>query len=261
MVIDIHAHCFPDEIAVKAMDKLSVANDSVHYTDGTLGGLMHSMDAAGIDISVCQPIATRPEQTPGVNRWAASLKGPVVSFGTIHPDYSLWRDEVLFLADAGIHGVKFHPDYQDFFIDEDRMFPLYEAIFAAGMAILFHAGKDLAFDDCGRCTPRQLSSLVSSFPGAVIIAAHMGGYMRWLEVEEHLFGRSIYLDTSYCFEDLGRERMQEMIRYHSPYRVLFGTDSPWCDQAAEVAHVRALRFELDEAAAILGGNAERILGI
>ena len=44
-------------------------------------------------------------------------------------------------------------------------------------------------------------------------------------------------------------------------RVLFGTDSPWDDQESALARLRALPLESAELDAILGGNAQRLLGI
>ena len=47
----------------------------------------------------------------------------------------------------------------------------------------------------------------------------------------------------------------------APDRVVFGTDWPMTDPAAEIAAIRALGLEPDEEAAILGGNLARLLGL
>jgi predicted TIM-barrel fold metal-dependent hydrolase len=94
-----------------------------------------------------------------------------------------------------------------------------------------------------------------------IVAAHMGGYDCWNDVERYLVGRDLYFDTSYSLRDLGPERMTALIKAHSTDKILFGTDSPWTDQSAEVAAIRALPLADDEIAAVLGGNAVRMLGI
>jgi len=44
-------------------------------------------------------------------------------------------------------------------------------------------------------------------------------------------------------------------------KILFGTDSPWQDQAADLAEIRSLGLTPDEQAAVLGGNAARLLGL
>ena len=53
----------------------------------------------------------------------------------------------------------------------------------------------------------------------------------------------------------------ELVRAHGTDRVLFGSDGPWTDAAREVEHLRSLGFTAEELAGLLGGNAERVLGL
>jgi len=57
-IIDMHTHCFPDDLAPKAVPLLAGKAGITPHTDGTIAGLKQSMKAAGIHISVIQPIAT-----------------------------------------------------------------------------------------------------------------------------------------------------------------------------------------------------------
>lgn len=263
MIIDFHTHCFPDSLAERALRQLSkVADDLEFFTDGTVNGLLSSMDKAGIQIGVIQHIATKPSQTPVVNRWAAELNGGrIVSFGTIHPEYAAWRDEIAYLTDAGIKGVKFHPDYQDFIVDEKRLYPIYEAVANAGFVILFHTGLDLGFPPPYKCLPDRLKNVVRDFPGAKIVAAHMGAYGYWEDVEKYLLGGPLYFDTAYCSMGMDFEYLARLIRLHGADKVLFGSDSPWTDQAREVDVIRALRLSQGEIDAVLGGNTAKLLGM
>ena len=105
MIIDIHCHCFPDQLAQKAIPLLSEKAGIPAYTDGTVNCLKESMDKSRIDICVLQPIATKPEQTTGVNRWAVGVQdGRIITFGTIHPDFPNWEDEIYWLKAAGVKG-------------------------------------------------------------------------------------------------------------------------------------------------------------
>ena len=262
MIVDFHAHCFPDSLAARAMQNLHQASGLPYYHNGTAAGLIRSTRQAGIDRVVVQPIATRPDQVDRINRWILEIQGDtLLGFGTLHPDSKKWPAEIAHLKSAGLRGIKFHPEYQGFFVDDPRYFPLYEATFAAGLMILFHAGADLAFDEPCRCTPARLSTVLDAFPGGTVIAAHMGGYHYWDEVENLLIGREIYLDTSFSAAELGTERMTRMIRQHGTSKILFGTDSPWKDQAGALAEIRNLKLMPAEESAILGGNAVRMLGI
>ena len=121
---------------------------------------------AGINISFIQPIATKPEQTTGINKWAIESQDENIRFfGTLHPDFPYWKDEIKVLAQAGIKGIKFHPDYQNFFVDEPRLIKISEKIFEAGLIILFHAGIDIGLPKPYHCTPQKLKKVLDSFPG------------------------------------------------------------------------------------------------
>jgi predicted TIM-barrel fold metal-dependent hydrolase len=53
--------------------------------------------------------------------------------------------------------------------------------------------------------------------------------------------------------------MTALIKSHGADKILFGTDSPWTDQAEEIASIRALPLEYNEIDAILGKNASILL--
>lgn len=262
MIIDIHTHCFPDELAGRAVPLLAETAGITAHTDGTVDGLKRSMQDAGIDVSVLQPVATKPSQVRTINEWVKSIQdSEIMSFGTLHPDFTDWKDEVKRLVDMGFKGVKLHPDYQEFFIDEERMFPVYEFLFSNGFTILFHAGVDIGLKPPYHATPERFCRLLRMFPGGTIIAAHMGSFLYWDEVLELLAGEDIYLDTSYSLHRLGEERMVELIRAHGASRILFGTDSPWSSQKEEVENFLALPLDKDEQEMILSGNARTLLDI
>lgn len=264
MIVDIHTHAFPDELAARALTALVGNCDVPALTDGTVAGLRASMRQAGIDRSAVMPIATKPSQVRGINQWAADVNRQfedIISFGTLHPLMEDWQAEIERLANDGIPGIKLHPDYQDFFVDDPSLSPIYRALADAGLILMMHAGVDIGLPSPVHCTPDRLANVLDTVPELTIIAAHMGGYIMWDDVEKYLVGRDVYFDTSYSMADLGRERMTALIRSHGVDKILFGTDSPWTDQAAEVAGIRGLPFSDEEIGAVLGGNAERVLSV
>jgi predicted TIM-barrel fold metal-dependent hydrolase len=264
LVIDFHVHCFPDNLAAKAVPSLAAAAGERAHTDGTLSDLKRSMDEAGVDISVLQPVATRPGQVESINNWLEDVvDSRITAFGAMHPDLESrhMMDALEKIVDIGLKGIKLHPDYQDFFVDEERLYPIYEEIFSRGLYILFHAGVDIGLQPPYRCTPDRLAILLEHFPEAGIIAAHMGGFAYWDTVEYMLLGRDIFFDTSYAVDYLGMERMSCLIRGHGAEKILFATDSPWGEQAGELEGIGDLELNPDEEKRILGDNAARILEI
>lgn len=262
MIIDFHTHCFADNIAARAVAAIAQAADIPARSDGTVSGIRTSMKMAGIDKSVLLSIATKPQQTSKINQWAISIQdSDLIPFGTIHPDFDDWKNELVRLQRAGIKGIKFHPDYQKFYVDDPKMFPVYEMAAQLGLIIIFHAGVDLGLPEPYHCPPQRMRQVVRAFPDAKLVAAHMGGYQYWDDVERFLVGEAIYLDTSFSLRDMNREQFLRILSEHGADRLLFASDSPWGSQSEEVERLQAMTLPESVRQAILGGNAAKLLGI
>jgi hypothetical protein len=260
-IVDMHAHAFPDAIAARAVPELARAGNVAPASDGTLRGLVASMDRAGIATSVVCSIATKPAQFDKILAWSeANESDRLVMLPSIHPADPAAVANVRRVAEAGLRGIKLHPYYQEFEIDEPRLFPVYEAAQDLGLVIVCHGGFDIAYPHTRIADPVRARRVVDAFPGLKFVVAHMGGWEDWDEVERHLLGRPVYLDTSYSLAFLPADRARRLFAAHPADRILFGTDSPWADQAAEVARFRALGLPENLERRILGGNASEILG-
>lgn len=260
MIIDGHVHIFPDPVAPKAIANLERHAPRRMASDGTLASLLASMAKAGIAKSVVLPVSTKPEQVPGINSYAIKLnKTPsIIAFGTLHPDFAKYRDEIARLKDAGLKGVKMHPDYQGFDADEKRLFPLYEALAEAGLILYLHSGENINFEEPPRCTPRRLANMITPLPELKLIAAHLGGWSMWDEVERRLVGTSILLDTSFTLGYIKQEQFLRIIRAHGVDKIIFGSDSPWNDPGQAAREICNLPLSDEENNCILWKNAARL---
>ena len=259
-IIDIHTHIFPDEIAPTTIKYLEEKANTKAYLDGTISDLKGSMNRAEISISVNQPISTKPSQVQSINNWAKQIQDDaIISFGTIHPQFEDFESEIKKLKEWGIKGVKFHPDYQKCHPDDESMFPIYESLRENEMIVLFHAGVDIALYPPAHATPQRLAKVVDRFPGFKIIASHLGGYRMWDDVEKYLVGRGIYFDTSFVIDDMETERFVTIMKNHGFDKILFGTDSPWKDQADEVKKISFLDIPQEIKSDIFWGNANGLL--
>lgn len=262
MIVDFHVHCFPDMLAEKATEALAERARIPLWQHGTIGEIKISMKKAGINRSVILSIATRPQQTEKISQWSASIQDDdITAFGSIHPDYADWNNELVRMKEMGIKGIKMHPDYQEFFVDEKRIFPIYEKAFALGFIVVFHAGLDIGLPEPCHCTPERLRKVVRAFPGGRMVAAHMGGYRYWDDVEKYLAGEDIYFDTSYSLKEMDAGQLDRLILHHGYEKLLFATDSPWGGQAEEVSRFKSLGLPEKMENAILGGNAMRLLDL
>ncbi|MGQ9632091.1 MAG: amidohydrolase family protein [bacterium] len=259
--VDFHVHAFPDEIASRAIANLEKTYNVRALSDGTINGLLESMDRCGIDVSVVQSVSTKPSQVRSINDWVARIRSErIVGFGTIHPQYEGFRDEIRRLRDMGVPGIKFQPDFQMFYPDDEAMFPIYEAI-GGDFIVLFHAGNEIAPVEHAYSTPARLARVAEAFPGMKIVAAHLGGYRMWEEVEAHLVGKPIYLDISYVFGHLDTPSIMRIIEGHGADRTLFGTDFPFADPKKEIETLKRLPLNDGDKEKILGENGRALLAL
>jgi predicted TIM-barrel fold metal-dependent hydrolase len=309
MIIDIHVHAFPDKIAAKAIDSLEAVYGVKAFSDGTVGALLAHMAESGVDLSVIQAVSTAPRQVISINTWISGLSQvsrecpdegkrnttnqalekldkassvpqyPVIGFGTIHPRFEGYRDEIHRMKELGIRGVKLQPSFQQFYPDDERMFPVYEELIKAGLIILFHAGDEIKPAPIIYSTPQRLGRVLDAMQSEIdnrgyrvqignkprgpikIVAAHLGGYRMWDQVEEHLLGRDLHFDVSYVLGHLDTARATRIIRSHGIDRILFGSDFPFARQREAIQAISQLDVTQEEKEKILGENASRLLGL
>ena len=249
MIIDFHTHTFPDQIAASAVARLSDRANIPAYSSGTAGGLLLAERAAGVDRSIILPVATKPEQVH-------------------HED---WKQELDRIAARNMRGIKLHPAYQQTDLDDPKYLRILERAGALGLIVVTHAGFDIGFPGCRCCTPEKARNALQEVGPVTLVLAHMGGWRCWDAVPELLADTTALLDTAFSLRPaeaeegdpqwLSDEAFVNLVRTFGAERILFGTDSPWADPQTELRHIRALPLSDEEKAAILGGNAKRLLRI
>lgn len=263
MLIDFHTHCFPDKIADKAIEKLSFVSGGLKYhTDGTVEGLRARMSKDGVFKSVVLNIATNARQQSSVNDFAVSInnESDIFAFGSIFPDAPDAIAELERIKASGLKGVKLHPDYQGFFVDDEKMVPIYKKISQLGLITVFHAGFDYGFPPPYGATPERLIKVIKHFDTPVI-AAHWGGVNCAEGVIEHLCGTDIYFDTSFGYSMMPKYYAERILEKHGTDRLLFGTDTPWHTANMEMRLLNSLGLTADEMDKITHKNAQKLLGI
>ncbi len=263
MLIDFHTHCFPDAIAAGAVDKLAfVSGGLTPYTDGTVSGLKKRMRDDGVGLSVVLNIATNERQQKKVNDFAASINNgtDIVSFGSVFPTAPDALEELDRIKSLGLKGVKLHPDYQGFSVDDEKMKPIYRKISELGLITVFHAGLDYGFAPPYGCTPDKMIKALSWFDSPVI-AAHWGGVNCGEGVLEHLCGTDIYFDTSFGYSMMPKYYAEKIIEKHGIDRLLFGTDTPWHTAPMEWRLLNTLGLSENDIAKISHQNAQKLLEI
>jgi len=245
MLIDVHTHVFHPKIAHKVLAQLEGHYDIKPVGTGLADDLIARMKRAGIDKSVVLTAATAPAQVIPANNCAIELlKTPeFIPFGTIHPGFDRMEEELDRLEQHGIKGLKFHPDFQGFRMDDPALYDIMEMV-EGRFICLFHVGDVLPPDENPSC-PRKLAALRKAFPKPVIIAAHMGGYRHWDLAIEELAGKDVYVDTSSSTDFLDDEQLLNLFNSYGKEHILFGSDYPLFDAGTELETITS-RLKLTE---------------
>lgn len=257
-IIDIHTHVYPEKIAAAAVH---VVREFYRLEgcdmDGTAAMLLRRGAEAGISRFVLMPVANRAQQVESINKFVCRqvAENPAfLGFGAIHADLPEIGDEVEKIAAMGMKGIKVHPDFQKFPIDDPRLFPMYEAV-QDRLPVLFHMG-DPRYDFSH---PVRLRRVLENFPKLEAIAAHFGGHTMQQTACELLKSTSCVFDISSTMMFLPKKEVERYISIYGAERLAFGTDYPLWDPVTEVEHFMSLDITAAEKEQIAHKTAQRIL--
>ncbi len=276
MIVDFHTHNFPDAIAARAIAGMveKLRRRFVPFGDGTLACQLADAHANGIDRCVMCPIATKPSQAGVILRTALEIRDgergedaarTIIPLASVHPADPEYKSHLKAIADARIPGIKLHPYYQGFRLDDPSVFPFFAALRDLGLCAIVHCGYDHGFRDVPMsCGPAEIASLLAAVPGLGprFIAAHLGGREgNPPGMTDRLLDTGCFIDTA-CLEFLQDDPDAVRVMETWPAdRIVFGTDYPWNRQRRLVEWVKAHRPAAAEQEAIFHLNAERLLGL
>lgn len=260
---DTHVHFFPDALAKKALTRLHDICHTPYHSTGTPAGTLEKFREWGCAGGMALHIATNEKQQDSVNRFAKeSQKDSIYCFGSVYPYAKNALEKMEEIKTMGLYGIKFHPDYQEFPVDDPDVMPLYEKAEALGLPVAFHTGRDPYSPDLVHCPPKALAAIADTFPHLTIIAAHMGGMDMPEDAAKYLAGKkNVYFDTAYASYFLTPAQLEELIRLHGVDRVLFATDCPWSTMPKEKDLLSATGLTQVEREKIAWGNAAALFDI
>lgn len=277
--IDFHTHTFPDKIAAAAVSKLGGCFAIENHTDGTVKGLLRSMEEGEVALSVVLPVVTNPASTVKMNDYAAASNEKLgekgyCSFAGMHPDFSGYKEELKRIKRLGLKGIKLHPAYQNCNMDDIRYLRIVEEAASLDLIVVYHAGIDGGLPTPVYATVDMARHVVDTIGAEKLVLAHMGGWEQWEQAEQELCGAPVYFDTAACIgvmearksipgaKDrvlMSKEQLARMIRKHGADKVLFATDSPWTGQKESLKIFKTLELTEQEKEMVLWENACRLL--
>ena len=147
-----------------------------------------------------------------------------------------------------------------FFVDDERLKPVYEKISELGLITVFHSGKDLAYKPPYKCSPERLLKALK-WLSAPVIAAHWGASGLSRDVIKYLCGTDVYLDTAFGYGYINKDEANRIIEKHGTDKILFGTDSPWSLPERELDLINTLDLSENDKNKIFYENGKNLLKI
>lgn len=295
MIVDVHAHVFPPAVRERRESLLAdepafaAIYGNPDAAMASAGEVLASMDRAGVSATVIVNFAWRGEALiDETNAYildaAARSAGRLIPFVSVHlaggprhgaaeteeqpavsgPDP---RSKIRQLAAAGARGIgELRPEDSGYDLaNSDEADLLAWAAAAFDLPLLVHASEPVGHAYAGKegLPIGALYAFARAARGVTIIAAHWGGglpfYALMPEVRDAL--ESVYVDTAASHLLYDQAVYRRVIEAVGVEKVLWGSDFPLTTQANALERTRAAGLTDRELAAVLGGNAARLLGL
>lgn len=258
-VIDAHAHIYPTKIADRAVNAIGDFYSVGMSGGGTSEDLLAATADTPISRYIVHSVATTAHAVESINTFIAGEceKHPeFIGFMAMHQDYDDPAREIERAVSLGLRGMKLHPDTQEVNMDDPRLMEVYAILEEKHLPLVVHTGdyrKDYSH-------PRRLVNILRTFPELVVDAAHFGGWSIPEIAYDLLHEERCFVDASSSMRWLGQRRTRELARLFGCDRVMFGSDYPMWDPAAELEEFLGCGFTDDELDLMLHENAERFVG-
>lgn len=269
-VIDAHVHVFPSRVC-----------DAIRrWFDENAWEIRYAQDAESVDAflgarGIERYLALHYAHTEGM---AESLNRFVLDFARTHPrcipvatvlpgepDAEGILDRAL---GAGARAVKLHSHVQCVGPDDPRVDVVLRKVLEHDALLVFHCASapilpGYACDIEKMCTADALDRAMRRHPEAKVCVPHLGmsetaGYVALLDRYPNL-----YLDTAMALSGYFEAEGLDAILERHWDRILYGTDFPNLPHAwdRDLRAVEAAGLSDAQRAAVLGGNARRLLGL
>ncbi len=178
------------------------------------------------------------------------------------------------LSEKKILGLKLYTGYQYFYPNDPRCTPVYNLCLKFNVPVIFHSGDTLSsFEEKAKVKyshPLHIDEVATDFPKLKIIIAHLGN--PWvLDCAEVLYKNdNVYADISGLVVNEGlntpygrlmKKRIQELIIYSSPRKLLYGTDWPLVSMKSYLNFVKTLGLSKSDLDYILYKNAATLFNL
>jgi uncharacterized protein len=278
VIIDVHTHIFPPEV-IERREIYAKRDSSFDFIYGnpksrmvTYEKLVEEMDAAGVDRSIVCGFPWRSldicrQHNTYMMEAVSACPDRLVGLATVNPVAGKACDtELERCFSGGLKGVgEISADAQGFRLDDESTCGrIVGAVEAAGLFVLLHANEDVGHLYPGKTptTPASVYRFLEKFSDVTAVLAHWGGGLFFYELmpEVAKVTSSVYYDTAASPFLYRPEVYRLAVDIVGPGRILFGTDYPLLRMQRHLNEIDQSGLSADEREAILGRNAQGLLG-
>jgi uncharacterized protein len=223
--------------------------------DLTADALLPAMDQAGVDRAVIAPVdrflaVDNRTGNEFIQRAAAAHPKRFIPACSVNPWYGeAGQHEFQRALGEGARLLVLHPWLQGYIANDELVWPLLEAAWAATIPVYVHTGPP------GNASPWQITDLAERYPGLDFIMGHCGATDFWNDVNDAaLAAENIYLESSLARPFSFVPRLQVVGRH----RGIMGSFAPNNDFRFEWKQIgQAVPSDLYPQ--LCGGNLQRLL--
>jgi predicted TIM-barrel fold metal-dependent hydrolase len=243
-----------------------------HETAEEMAEYYASLDIFGVIFHIDSETASGAPPIPNdyiaevVQRYPKQFAG----FASVDPwkGRAAMREVERCATELGLRGLKFHPQQQAFYPNDERFYPLWELAQALGLTVLFHTGTTgVGVGRPGgggiklkyaRPIP-HIDDVAADFPDLTIIMAHPSFPWQDEQLAMLVHKPNVYMDLSGWSPKYFSPLLVQYAKTLVQDKVMFGSDYPVISPERWLSDFATLGFDEAVTRKILIENARRVL--
>jgi predicted TIM-barrel fold metal-dependent hydrolase len=277
--IDVHTHVeigmdgydpMPPELRAAAeryfrgkVDRPTAADVADYYREREMACVVFTVDYETRS-------GRRPVANEEVAEVAAANPDVMIPFASVDPGRPDAAERAQRLIDEhGVRGFKFHPNIQEFFPNDQAVYPLYEVIAAARLPALFHTGHSgigsgvpgggglrLKYSN-----PIYVDDVAADFPQMPIVLAHPSFPWQDEALSIAMHKPEVHIDLSGWSPKYFPPQLVQYTNTLLKHQILFGSDYPMITPDRWLADFEQLDIDDEVRPLVLKENAARLLNL
>jgi len=242
----------------------TVPDIAAYYRERRMACVVFSVDAE-------RARGLPPVSNEEIAELAAEHDDVLIPFASIDPGRGAAGVEEArrLIASFNIRGFKFHPQFQEFFANDKRAYPLYEVIAEAGLPAVFHTGHSgigTGMPGGGGIrlkygNPMDVDDVAVDFPNMPIILAHPSWPWQDEALSICLHKPQVYIDLSGWSPKYFPAQLIQFANTQLKEKMLFGSDFPLITPERWLRDFETIAIRDEVRPLILKENAVRLLGL